>query len=85
MADKKILTNDIKKGDRCKLRCGWYGTMKDNAKGVTRTMEVEGDFTEIGSVYSHDIVQVIRGDEILTVEHTAKQLSLKKELESMGW
>jgi hypothetical protein len=73
-------TNDIKKGMRVQLRNGWQGTMKDNAKGNTRMVEVEGFYTEIGSVYSHDItaVQTTQGGEWTEVEHTPAQLKLRK-------
>ena len=74
-------TNDIKKGMRVRLRNGWYGTMADNMKGNTRMVEVEGWFTETGSVYSHDIAFVEVDGEWLTVEHTKAQLDLK----AMGW
>ena len=53
-----MLANDIKRGMRVQLRCGWYGTMADNLKGSTRMVDVEGTFREIGSVYTRDIVKV---------------------------
>lgn len=72
-------TNDIKKGQRVKLRNGWEGTMADNAKGNTRMVRVEGFYTETGSVYSHDIVAVqIGGIGWQTVEHTPAQIKLRK-------
>ena len=71
-------TNDIKKGARVHLRNGWQGTMKDNAKGNTRMVEVEGFYTEIGSVYSHDIVAVETPTGLVAVEHTPAQLKLRK-------
>ena len=77
-------TNEIKKGARVHLRNGWYGTMFDNAKGNTRMVNVEGFVTEIGSVYSHDIVAVeIKGqlgaaDRWQAIEHTPAQLKLRK-------
>jgi hypothetical protein len=74
-------TNDIKKGARVKLRCGWYGTMADNMKGNTRMVDVEGFEREIGSVYSHDIVEVIEGGTPFRVEHTPAQLKLKALVE----
>jgi len=79
-------TNDIKKGMRIKLACGWYGTMFDNMKGNTRLVDVEGDFREIGSVYSHDIVAV-KIDEMwdFNIEYTPDQLKLKHSVEAMGW
>jgi hypothetical protein len=78
-------TNDIKKGTRVQLFNGWFGTMADNAKGNTRMVEVEGIFTETGSVYSHDIKQAknsIGGWEL--VEHTPAQLKLKKQVEAFS-
>ena len=78
-----IKTNDIKKGTRIKLECGWYGTMFDNMKGNTRMCKVEGDFTEIGSVYSHDIVGVEVEDGVWEqVEHTENQLKCKERCEA---
>tara|TARA_R100000963_G_scaffold17483_1_gene12224 strand:- start:32 stop:271 length:240 start_codon:yes stop_codon:yes gene_type:complete len=77
-----IKTNDIKKGTRIKLECGWYGTMFDNMKGNTRMCKVEGDFTEIGSVYSHDIIQAEIDGEWESVEHTENQLKCKKRCEA---
>jgi len=77
-----MLTNDIKKGMRIKLANGWYGTMMDNARGNTRMVEVEGYFTEIGSVYSHDIEFVLDDEHSQQrwrkVEHTPAQLKLRK-------
>ena len=55
-------TNDIKKGMRVKLTNGWFGTMKDNARGNIRLVDVEGYCREIGSVYSWDIESVILND-----------------------
>ncbi len=51
-----LFTNDLKKGDVVKLRNGWFGVVYDKAKGTTRMLKVYGYETEIGSVYSHDIV-----------------------------
>lgn len=48
-------TNEIKKGMLIRLKSGWYGIMADNMRGNTRMVEIHGDFTETGSVYSHDI------------------------------
>ena len=80
-------TNDIKKGMRVRLRNGWYGTMFDNMKGNTRMVEVEGDYTEIGSVYAHDILMAlpVKGGTWEHVEHNEKQLKLMGQLKAMGW
>ena len=62
---KVMKTNDIKKG--MKVRTKQLGTpvtgiMMDNMRGDTRLVDVKGSeigmFDEMGSVYSHDIVQV---------------------------
>jgi hypothetical protein len=71
-----ILTNDIKKGERCRLRNGWEAVMEDDKKGWARVMTVEGDFTEAGSVYAHDIMFVKREEQWLPITHTMKQLEL---------
>ena len=73
-----MLTKDIKKGMRFRLANGWYGTMKDNMRGTTRMAEVEGFYTEIGSVYSHDIVVVLTDTGWENVVHTDKELKCKE-------
>lgn len=84
-----MLTNDIKKGMRVQLSNGWFGTMMDNMRGNTRMVEVEGIFTEIGSVYAHDIVAVIVNrsnldtPEVIKVTHTAKQNDMREMLSFM--
>lgn len=80
-----IKTNDIKKGTRFLLRCGWFATMEDNARGNTRVATVEGNYTEIGSVYAHDIKSVLVNGEWVSVEHTPKQLALREKLRSGQW
>ena len=69
-------TNDIKSGTRVLLRNGWYATIKDNKKGNTRLARVEGIYTEMGSVYSHDIVEVLVNGDWEKVEHTEAQKKL---------
>jgi hypothetical protein len=74
-------TNDLKKGARVQLRNGWFGTVADNAKGNIRMVTVEGDFTETGSVYSHDIFRACPvGGAWEEVEHTPAQLKLREEV-----
>ena len=85
-----MLTNELKKGARIQLANGWFATIYDNAKGNTRMAEVEGFFTEIGSVYAHDISICILNpgtdaEEIVPIEHTPAQLKLKARLKVMGW
>jgi len=52
----QVKTNELKKGTWVLLANGWHGELWDNARGNTRIVNVYGDFTEAGSVYSHDIV-----------------------------
>lgn len=68
-----MLTNDIKKGMRVQLKNGWFATMMDNKKGNIRFANVEGYFTEMGSIYAADIARVQVGDKWEKVETTAKQ------------
>lgn len=83
-----MLTNQLRKGMRVRLRNGWYATIADNKKGNIRLADVEGHFREIGSVYAHDIMtyHVIssNGDDMLSfpVEHTPAQIKLRKQVEA---
>lgn len=76
-------TNDIKKGMRIQLKNGWFGTMMDNRKGNTRMTEIEGYFTEIGSVYAADIARVLVNDAWVEVEHTEKQKQVSDMFNSL--
>jgi hypothetical protein len=82
-----MLTNDIKKGMRFKLACGWSATMEDNRKGNTRMATVEGLYTEMGSVYAHDIVRVLNPEtkQWEGVEYTPAQEKLRLTVRSMGF
>ena len=80
-------TNDIKKGMRVRLANGWYGTMADNAKGNTRMVTVEGNYTETGSVYAHDIALAlpIAGGLWEDVEHTPAQVKMRYTVAAFGF
>ena len=87
-----VKTNDIKKGMKIKsvqLGIPVTGIMLDNKKGNTRLVHVKGSevglFDEMGSVYSHDIILAEIGGVWKSVEHTEKQLDLKRQLNLMGW
>ena len=73
-------TADIKKGMRVRMRNGWYGTMMDNQRGTTRMVEVEGYYTEMGSVYSHDIVIALPVKDGIweIIDHTTKELQVQE-------
>lgn len=81
-----MLTNELKKGTRVQLRNGWMATVLDNKKGNTRVCEVEGDYTEMGSVYAHDIMYVVTGAGGKdSVEHTEAQRNLRRQVSLMGF
>lgn len=71
-------TNELKKGARVQLRNGWYATIEDNLKGNTRLATVEGYCTEMGSVYSFDIVKALVDGVWIKVEYTPAQLKCQK-------
>jgi hypothetical protein len=78
-------TNELKKGVRIQLRNGWQAIVKDNAKGNTRMCEVFGHFTEIGSVYSHDIMKAEINDQWIDIEHTDAQKKLREKVKALGF
>lgn len=71
-------TAEIKKGMRMQLKNGWFATMMDNGRGTTRMAEVEGFYTETGSIYSFDIARVLVGDQYVPVEYTEKELKVQE-------
>ena len=85
-----MFTNQLKKGDEVVLRNGWKARIEDNKKGDTRLCTVYGFETEMGSVYSHDIM-CATNIPLLPVQystHTEKQKALKvwsDNLSQGGW
>tara|TARA_Y100000004_G_C8781048_1_gene354975 strand:+ start:208 stop:516 length:309 start_codon:yes stop_codon:yes gene_type:complete len=74
---KKMKTNDLKKGMKVLLRNGWEARIEDNRKGNTRLATVYGFYTEMGSVYSHDIVSYVDENGFMhDIEHTPAQEKL---------
>ncbi len=73
-------TNELKKGTRIQLRCGWFATLIDNMKGNTRLADVEGYCREMGSIYSHDIAryQDSTGQWHNDIELTPSQIKCQK-------
>jgi hypothetical protein len=78
-------TNDLKKGSIVMLSNGWKAMIEDNMRGDIRMATVYGDFTEMGSVYSHDISKVLVAGEWHSVEHTPAQLKLRQRVAAMGF
>jgi len=83
-----VKTNELKRGDWVTLRNGWHARLEDNRKGNIRMCTVFGLYTEMGSVYSHnmvcqldpttDIAMGIVGKIIAYVEHTPAQVKLRR-------
>ena len=80
-----MLTNDIKKETRIRLRNGWEAEMADNKKGNIRMAKVFGLYTELGSEYVWNIVQVQVGEEWVDVELTSKQMKDAAVTRRMGF
>ncbi len=59
---KYAQTNKLKKGTRVVLRNGWQAVLEDNKRGSIRMATVEGFYTEMGSIYAHDIAGYKEGD-----------------------
>ena len=79
-------TNELKKGDRVLLHCGWYATIFDNMRGNTRLANVEGLYTEIGSIYVWDIKYHINKEgSIIPIELTPKQIKDRDRVKAMGF
>lgn len=76
-------TNDLKRGSRVMLANGWEADIMDNMRGNTRMARVYGFETEIGSVYSHDIVAVRVNGEWVEIEHTKDQDKLREQLDKI--
>ena len=75
-------TNDIKKGTEIRMSDGFTGIMEDNKKGNIRMATINGIFTEMGSIYAHNITAAknTNGDWE-RIELTTAQLKMKQS----GW
>ena len=81
-------TNELKKGTRVFLRNGWEAILEDNLKGNIRYAKVFGDVTEVGAIYTHDIISFRVDDECdnecdvwETVDYTPEQLKLRETVD----
>ena len=77
-----MTTNELKKGAEVFLASGMRARLEDNKKGNTRMATVYGAevglFTEMGSVYAHDIIAYTSPDgQRLPIEHTKEQRKVK--------
>lgn len=81
-----MFTNELKKGDMVMQHNGWRAKIEDNMKGNTRLCTVYGDFTEMGSIYSHDILYKENEDGSRTmIDYTPAQLKVKQRVASLGF
>lgn len=80
-----VSIKNVKKGTNVTLRNGWKAKVEDNTVNQhTRLCTVYGDYTEMGSVYSTDIVTAQMPDGTWhVVEHTPAQL--KSRTARAGW
>ena len=77
---------DVRKDARVTLRNGFTARVMDNkSKGATRLCEVDGFCTEMGSVYSTDILEVLSNGSWEVVEHTPSQMAGRALRQSAGW
>jgi hypothetical protein len=81
-----VSSKEIKKGTKVILRNGWKATIEDNkTTSHTRMATVQGDFTEMGSVYSTDIVEAMFDGLWFIVEHTPAQLKAAQMRKGWGF
>lgn len=55
-----MLTTELKKGDFVILKNGWRAQLLENSSNTSLPLcQVWGDYTEAGSVFSHDMLATI--------------------------
>jgi hypothetical protein len=74
-------TNKLKKGTRVVLRNGWEAVLEDNKRGSIRMATVYGFYTEMGSIYAHDIAGY---EEVLYDFHGKKNGTVWVKLPYIG-
>lgn len=76
----------VRKGTRVILRNGWEAEVLDNLTNrQTRMCKVYGEYTEMGSVYTSDIVQAFIGGQWEMVTHSTKTLVTAQARQSWGF
>lgn len=82
-----VKSNELNKGDRVKLANGWEARLEDNQRrSSTRLATVYGLETEMGSVYTHDIVARLNPDGTSEpVEHSEAQTQLRARVRALGF
>jgi len=81
-----VSSKEIRKGTKVILRNGWKATIEDNkTTSHTRVATVQGYFTEMGSVYSTDIVEAMVDGFWHIVAHTPAQLKAAQARRAWGF
>jgi hypothetical protein len=81
-----MLTKEVTKGMEVRLKNGNRAIVLDGLKHqATRLCKVFGDYTEMGSVYSTDIVMANVDGLWTQVSLTPKQVELVKMRSAMGF
>ena len=74
-----MLTKELVKGQRVRLRNGWEAELTRKPGATTAEAKVFGHYTEIGSVYCHDIMYARDGEGFdRPVEHTPAQVRCRQ-------
>jgi hypothetical protein len=71
---------ELKRGTRVRLRNGWEAIINQKCKGNILNATVFGDFTETGSIYTHDIIAAEINGQWVDVEMTEGQAQFHKEV-----
>jgi hypothetical protein len=80
-----VVSNQIKKGTKLRLKNGWNATMMDNRRGSIRTMEVQGLHTEIGDNYVWEIKSAFIDGQWKTVQLTKNQQEQRDRIKGLGF
>ena len=74
-----MLTKELVKGQRIRLRNGWEAELTRKPGATIAEAKVFGHYTEIGSIYCHDIAYAFdaAGGSYL-VEHTPAQVRCRQ-------
>jgi hypothetical protein len=75
-----MFVRDLDKGTRLKLRNGWEAELVSDKRTNTPVCRVFGDYTEIGSVYAHDVIAAQVGGQWVKVDHTPTQRELQQQV-----
>jgi preprotein translocase subunit YajC len=79
-------SNELKKGDKVRLKSGFNAVIMDNKKGGIRMAEVDGIVKEIGSIYVKDIAWMFKlNGDIEEIELTDKQKKNAEMINALGF